>query len=110
MIVFCWFYNDFVKITLLNKYNEQIRNKSLKITKNVCLRFADDEKHLLAPLSVHSWAGFFFMLGGFERPRAAQERPRAAQERPKSGQERVKSGSRATEERLKSGQEHLRAA
>ena len=32
---FCWFYDDFVKITLLNKYNEQIRNKRLKITNNV---------------------------------------------------------------------------
>ena len=32
LIVFCWFYNDFVKITLLNKYNEQICNKRLKIT------------------------------------------------------------------------------
>ena len=103
-----------MKITVLNKYNEQICNKRLKIINRNDIkrkrRYQDNEIHLSAPLSVHSWAGFFFMLGGFERPRAAQERPRAAQERPKSGQERVKSGSRATEERLKSGQEHLRAA
>ena len=30
--VFRWFYDDFVKITSLNKYNEQIRNKHVKIT------------------------------------------------------------------------------
>ena len=34
LIVFHRFYNDFVNITLLNKYNEQIRNKRVKIKKN----------------------------------------------------------------------------
>ena len=39
--VFRWFYDDFVKITSLNKYNEQIRNTHVKIT-NETKQYVED--------------------------------------------------------------------
>ena len=53
--------------------------------------FQDNEIRLIAPLSVHSWAGFLFMLDGFER----QERPKSGPRAAKSGPRAAKSGPRA---------------